>query len=63
MPALDVELPGVIVSRLVPSEVISELDLGLRPLAQSDGEDHRGDADEDARARSGPSAAGGSGRR
>ena len=48
MPVLEVELPGVMVSTLEPSAVISEVTWPWAPSPRPDGEDDRGDADEDA---------------
>ena len=48
MPAADVVLPGEIVSRFVPKRGDLGGDLGLRALAEPDGQDHRGNPDEDA---------------
>ena len=43
-----VELPGETTRMLVPSSLIWSCTLALAPCAEPDGEDHRGDADEDA---------------
>ncbi len=49
-PPLLVELPGEMISRLLPSELICARHIALRAFAEADGEDHRRDPDEDARA-------------
>ena len=45
---LDVELPGVMVRTLVPRALISEVTWPWAPSPRPDGDDHAGDADQDA---------------
>ena len=48
MPAVEVELPGEMVKMLVPERGDLRTHLGLGSLAQADGQDDGGDADQDA---------------
>ena len=63
MPVLDVELPGVMVSTLEPSALISEVTWPWAPSPRPTVRMTRGDADEDAEHGERRSAAGGCARR